>query len=148
MQQNISRVVLLAIAIAVLQLSTGSMSLVAQPQDPEETIRVLEALVEELGEEIKGLNVELQKCDETSKSLEGEIELMQTNRQLIQENEKLLTQSMAAYGEIITIYGEGIKDRDKLIAELVKSSSKSTLRKIAETIPAVASIIAIALTAN
>jgi septal ring factor EnvC (AmiA/AmiB activator) len=64
---------------------------------------------------------------------------------LTQKNNDLLQQIVAQNEQIVTIEKQSIADRDSVIQQLASGTKDTTVKRLVESIPSIAGIIAIAL---
>ena len=73
------------------------------------------------------------------------IALLEQEVTLLRQNRDLLEQINAQNKQIAEIQKQSIADRDALIAALARGAHESTVKRLVESIPSIAGIIAIAL---
>jgi septal ring factor EnvC (AmiA/AmiB activator) len=118
--------VLLAIAPALRGQSTQP------PVSPQQ------ALIGNYEQQIANLKLIIADQNQKIATLDQQLTLTQKNNDLLQQ---MVTQNQ----QIVTIEKQSIADRDSVIQQLASGSKDTTLKRLVESIPSIAGIIAIAL---
>jgi septal ring factor EnvC (AmiA/AmiB activator) len=119
-------VALLAIAPALRGQSTQP------PASPQQ------ALIGNYEEQIANLKLIIADQSQKIATLDQQLTLTQKNNDLLQQ---IVTQNQ----QIVTIEKQSIADRDSVIQQLASGSKDTTVKRLVESIPSIAGIIAIAL---
>jgi septal ring factor EnvC (AmiA/AmiB activator) len=119
-------VALLAIAPALRGQSTQP------PASPQQ------ALIGNYEEQIANLKLIIADQSQKIATLDQQLTLTQKDNDLLQQ---IVTQNQ----QIVTIEKQSIADRDSVIQQLASGSKDTTVKRLVESIPSIAGIIAIAL---
>ena len=97
-----------------------------------------QALLQNYAEQIANLKLIVNDKDQKIANLQQQLTLTEQNRDLL---EKVVAQSE----QIAEIQKQAISDRDNVIQQLAQGTHDSTVKRLVESIPSIAGIIAIAL---
>jgi peptidoglycan hydrolase CwlO-like protein len=124
-------------------------------QDCKANLETARQLIDNREKRIENLNEQLQnrvaKADALQEKIDALNEVIGELRKQIDlqaANNATLQDSLHLQQTIMESRQQAIADRDLLIKELVKANKRSALEKIVESLPSLASIIAIAITAR
>jgi septal ring factor EnvC (AmiA/AmiB activator) len=101
-----------------------------------------------LNEQVANRVAKAEALQEKINALNDVIAELRKQVDLSQENNATLKDSLHLQQSVMDSRQQAITDRDLLIKELVKANKRSALEKIVESLPSLAGIIAIALTAG
>jgi hypothetical protein len=114
------------------------MAPVAWGQTDAPAVAAQQALLSNYEEQIANLKLIIADEDQKIASLNQQLTLAKQNNDLLQ-------QIVAQNQQIADIQKQSIADRDAVIQQLANGSRDSTLKRLVESIPSIAGIIAIAL---
>ena len=129
----ISHIALVA-AVALVALAPA-----ARGQADPQTIPAQQALLRNYEEQIANLKLIIADKDQKIAALDQQLTLTRQNRDLLGQ---IVSQSQ----QIAEIQKQSIADRDSVILQLARGAHDSTVKRLVESIPSIAGIIAIALT--
>ena len=142
----------LTACLAFLLLVADTRELRAQggdtSADERAALKLATEVIEGKNKEIQGLREQISNLQSENEKLKLESAVVEKEKELMAQREKDLREIIDAERKKVETLEAGIKDRDTVIKELVRGSKESTARKIVETIPAVAGIVAIAIAAK
>jgi chromosome segregation ATPase len=103
------------------------------------------AQVNDMQKLIESLRAEKATMQSLLQTEEGKLIEKEKQIAALQDNQKDLRSAMEVQQKMLGILEQGTKDRDAVIKELAKGNKRSTWEKIAESLPALATIIALGL---
>jgi septal ring factor EnvC (AmiA/AmiB activator) len=121
----------------VALVALAALSPAARGQSDTQPIPAQQALLRNYEEQIANLKLIIADKDQKIAALDQQLALTRQNRDLL---EQIVSQSQ----QIADVQKQSIADRDAVIQQLAKSAHDSTLTRLVESIPSIASIIAIA----
>jgi len=121
--------------LVVAALALAIPRLHAQSTEPG---ALQQALLQNYEQQIANLKLIISDKDQKIASLQQQLTLTEQNRDLL---EKIVAQNQ----QIAEIQKQAIADRDNVIQQLAQGTRDSTVKRLVESIPSIAGIIAIAL---
>ena len=121
----------------VALVALAALSPAARGQSDTHPIPAQQALLRNYEDQIANLKLIIADKDQKIAALDQQLALTRQNRDLL---EQIVSQSQ----QIADVQKQSIADRDAVIQQLAKSAHDSTLTRLVESIPSIASIIAIA----
>jgi hypothetical protein len=122
--------------VAVIALA--ALAPAARGQSDAQTIQAQQALLKNYEEQIANLKLIIADKDQKIAALDQQLTLTR-------QNNALLGQIVSQNQQIADIQKQSIADRDAVIQQLASGTHESTVKRLVESIPAIAGIIAIAL---
>ncbi len=109
---------------------------------------VVKLLKEQLADAKSGsgnLTMQLATSQQLNQQNEAKLAILQSLNGNLEKDKTDLSAIVAAQREMMTILQDSVKDRDSVIKELAKGNKRSAFERIADSIPSVAGLIALAL---
>jgi peptidoglycan hydrolase CwlO-like protein len=115
-----------------------AFSPVLRGQSSTSPVSAQQALLSNYEEQIANLKLIIADQNQKIATLDQQLTLTQKNNDLLQQ---IVTQNQ----QIVTIEKQSIADRDSVIQQLASGAKDTTVKRLVESIPSIAGIIAIAL---
>jgi len=115
-----------------------AFSPVLRGQSNTPPVSAQQALISNYEEQIANLKLMIADQNQKIATLDQQLTLTQKNNDLLQQ---IVTQNQ----QIVTIEKQSIADRDSVIQQLASGAKDTTVKRLVESIPSIAGIIAIAL---
>jgi len=119
-----------AVLLAIVPALDGQST--SPPVSPQQ------ALLSNYEEQVANLKLIIADQNQKIATLDQQLTLTQKNNDLLQQ---IVTQNQ----QIVTIEKQSIADRDSVIQQLTSGTKDTTVKRLVESIPSIAGIIAIAL---
>jgi len=119
-----------AVLLAIVPALDGQST--SPPVSPQQ------ALLSNYEEQVANLKLIIADQNQKIATLDQQLTLTQKNNDLLQQ---IVTQNQ----QIVTIEKQSIADRDSVIQQLASGTKDTTVKRLVESIPSIAGIIAIAL---
>jgi hypothetical protein len=122
----------------VAAVAMAALAPAARGQSDAPTMAAQQALLRNYEEQIANLKLIVAEKDQKLAALDQQLALTRRNCDLL---EQIVSQSQ----QIAEIQKQSMADRDAVIAQLARGAHDSTVKRLVESIPSIAGIIAIAL---